>query len=69
MDYDKFKGAVFLIKDIYGKEFRLDINELVIKQSGPSYVVKRGDKEVIIRQMLIDDKLSIDIKNELSKLV
>jgi hypothetical protein len=40
MDYDKFKGAVFLIKDIYGKEFRLDINELVIKQSGPSYVVK-----------------------------
>ena len=69
MTYDKFKEAVFLIKEIYGKEFRLDINELVIKQSGPSYVVKRGDKEVIIRQMLIDDKLSIDIKNELRKLV
>ena len=69
MTDNQFKSPIFFIKDIYGKEFKLDSKELIIKQSGPAYIVKRGNKEIVITQKLIDDKLTHNIKIELEKLI
>ena len=69
MDDEKFQKGVTLIKGLYESIFKLDGKKLIFKSSGPAWIVRKGDKEIKITQVLIDDNLTGRITEKLKELI